>query len=181
MFSVQLPMAGVNPFTWDALRCPLCDGKNFVSKCFSKVLCGECYSTFTVNYMFSEADGCTIMCDTSTAIGQVFKCVECERNGVGNRRTLRRSEGRHCRLHPTHEDMVPLDRHAAWVPEDPRYKMAVLRLAVGEFLGSWRWTGDGMITNTSKPNRSQWLVWRQRVIESKMDGKPQPSKVSTTP
>jgi len=75
-------IGGFNPFDWEALHCPVCNGNRFYSINYASVYCSECGAQFAVRSTTGDP-GCVIDCyvdpiKTSSQIcAPLWKCEEC--------------------------------------------------------------------------------------------------------
>ena len=75
-------IGGFNPFDWEALHCPVCNGNRYYSSNYASVYCSKCSAQFAVRYTAGDP-GCVVDCyvDPIRAGSQIcaplWKCEEC--------------------------------------------------------------------------------------------------------
>jgi len=69
-----------NPFEWDAFRCPVCRGNEFVSISYSAIFCERCGARFQVRPTAGDP-GCVVDCYVAEKgieiMAPLWKCSDC--------------------------------------------------------------------------------------------------------
>ncbi len=79
----KLVVGGFNPFEWEALKCPVCGGGNFISLDYAGVYCEQCNALFRTRYTGADP-GVIVDCIIYGAgilnpkiLAPVYRCKKC--------------------------------------------------------------------------------------------------------
>ena len=154
----------INPFDWDAFRCPLCHGNQFTSIDHAGVYCDCCNARFVVRDTAGDP-GCVVDCLCTREQGghvyaPAYRCKTCD-NGCGNDHGRFDHEDKTCPCNLNHGEMTR--RHGISVPWNVPKTMErfCLVLKLGDYCSGWMF-GNDIGNRVPGPTQAEWDEWQER-------------------
>ena len=168
MLKVQF-IDGINPFSWEHFRCPLCDGNEFISIGQAGVYCDECNAKFSVRDTAGDP-GCVVDCFTTEDRGAYVyaPAYQCETCNAGENPLVCKKHARLdwqdkvCPANEKHGPMTVIKGiRTCWKPHVKSLEYFYMILKLGDYCSGWL-NSDSMKRGQKRkgPTESQWAAYQ---------------------
>lgn len=158
-------IGGFNPFLWDKLTCPVCNGRNFTSVSMSGVYCDDCNCKFRVRDTAGDP-GCVVDCfvgvesERVSVYAPLWECPHCK------------DSDRHARFDwqdlicPFNLNHGPMQRckgtSGPWNRPDKFPDYFYLILKTGDYCSGWLLSGGDLprAKDRKGPTQKEWEAFQ---------------------